>query len=99
MEANLPFGSSAHLADGVQDFRRYNGTETSLRKRQKKIKHCYFVKLGNGAMPKLADEHFCTRNRRFIMPYRNPKKHRTMTLQEELERQIKGSESDSESDY
>lgn len=96
MEANMPFGSSAHLADGVQDFRRHNETEMGLRKRQKKMRHCYFVKLGKGAMPKLADEHFCTRNRRFIMPYRDPKKHGTMTLQDELKRQTEGSDSDSD---
>ena len=85
LQENLPFGSAANLFEGMQEFRQRHDRQTVLLKKQKKMRHCYFAKIGQGAMPKLANEHFCTINRRFILPYRNPKKQRTMTLQDELE--------------
>lgn len=86
MQRNMPFGSKAHLTNGVQEFLKHDKAEKDLKKRQKKVRHCYFAKVGRGALPKLADEHFCTMNRHFILPYRNPETNQNLILEKELER-------------
>lgn len=103
MQRNMPFGSTAHLTSGVQEFLKHDKAEKELRKRQKKVRHCYYAKVGRGALPKLADEHFCTMNRRFILPYRNPATNQDLVLDKQLERLHKtefldGNESSSSSD-
>lgn len=84
MRRNLPFGSSASIVEGVQEFHGHDCEERSLRQKQKKLRHCYFAKVGKGSMPKLADEHFCTVNRRFILPFRNPNKVSETSMQDHL---------------
>ena len=100
LHANLPFGSAANLFEGVQEFHRQHERERALKKKQKKMRHCYFVKVGKGKLPKLANEHFCTVNRRFILPYRNPENMKRSTMQDALEREMEQSaSSESEEDY
>lgn len=84
MQDNLPFGSVANLSEGVQEFRMQAEKQSSLLKTQKKIRHCYYAKVGRNALPKLADEHFCTVHRRFLLPYRHPKRIEANTMTEEL---------------
>ena len=93
LQDNMPFGSAANLFDGVQEFRENRDREIKLKTRKKKMRHCYYAKVGKNAMPKLADEHFCTVHRRFLLPFRDPTKEKQMTLENELEET--GSHSDS----
>lgn len=101
LQDNLPFGSAANLFQGVQEFHRQHERELEFQKKQKKVRHCYFVKMGRGKMPKLANEHFCTVNRRFILPYRNPENVKKSTMEDELEREKEESceSSESEDEY
>lgn len=101
LHENLPFGSAANLFQGVQEFHRQHERECALKKKQKKMRHCYFVKMGKGKLPKLANEHFCTVNRRFLLPYRNPDNLKKSTMEEDLEREMKESceSSESEDEY
>ena len=98
LQDNLPFGSAANLFEGVQEFHRQHERELELQKKQKKVRHCYFVKIGRGKMPKLANEHFCTVNRRFILPYRNPDNVKKSTMEDELDREMEESTESSESE-
>jgi len=97
VQENMPFGSAANLFEGVQEFRQQHERQMQLCKQQQKMRHCYFAKVGQGAEPKLADEHFCTVNRRFILPYRHPLNKAKSTMQDELERE-KANVSESDSD-
>jgi hypothetical protein len=98
MQDNLPFGSVAHLSEGVQEFRMQAEKQSSLLKTQKKIRHCYYAKVGRNALPKLADEHFCTVHRRFLLPYRHPKRIEANSMTEELRKVVEES-SDEDSDW
>lgn len=99
MQDNLPFGSAANLSEGVQEFKLHTEKQKGLLKTQKKMRHCYYAKVGRNALPKLADEHFCTVHRRFILPYRHPNRIEANSMAEELKSVIEGSSEDEDSDW
>ena len=98
MQDNLPFGSVANLSEGVQEFRMHTERQKRLLKTQKKMRHCYYAKVGKNALPKLADEHFCTVHRRFLLPYRHPQRVEANSMTEELRKVENGEESESSDD-
>ena len=98
MQDNLPFGSVANLSEGVQEFRKQMEKQKSLLKTQKKMRHCYYAKVGRNALPKLADEHFCTVHRRFLLPYRHPQRIEANSMNEELRKVVEESSDEDEDD-
>mgnify|MGYP004411792017 FL=1 len=93
----LPFGSKVFLNQGLQDYKKKQERIASLSKEQRKLRYCAGVKLGHSRKrERMAEEHFCVKQRRYLSKFRVPEQRRRNSMEEALEQMEKGSEEESE---
>lgn len=95
--ASLPFGSTAFLLKSMQSYTNNNESIQTLRKEQRKLRFCSFVKIGQNRKERMAEEHFCVKHRRYISKFRVPEKNKENsmeTLLERVENPVESSESE-----
>lgn len=93
----LPFGSKVFLNKDLQRYQKKQERITSLAKEQRKLRYCAGVKIGHSRKrERMAEEHFCVKQRRYLSKFRVPDRRRENSMEEALEGTEKDSESESE---
>jgi len=93
----IPFGSKVFLNEGLQEYKKKQEHIASLTKEQKKLRYCAGVKLGHSRKrERMAEEHFCVKQRRYLSKFRVPDQRRKNSMEEALEQLEQGSEEESE---
>ena len=95
----LPFGSKVFLNKGLQRYQKKQEHIASLSEEQRKLRYCAGVKIGHSRKrERMAEEHFCVKQRRYLSKFRVPDRQRENSMEEALEGIEKDSDSESESE-
>lgn len=92
----LPFGSTAFLLKGLHQHNKNHEHMKTLKKEQRKLKFCSFVKIGRNKRERMAEEHFCVKHRRYLSKFRVPEKIQENSMEQKLKNTQNSSSSESE---